>query len=321
MRTTRSSSQRRVDEAVAAPINDWEPALELSALDIRHAPVDDGQDQELEPKWLIDEMEPVSAATRTALEPAIGLIQRLRRHLLDPHSETLMKMLIIAMDVYGQVPPAERLQPDYPTKQDLRGIVREGFPTLVLHETDPDVVHLWAPLIWACGDSGLGPAVTTSHVKALMVVTVLHELMHSVTCRLCSATTPLSSAKGTGTKSGELGYCAEMRVLGGLLGVTWGRGPWNLATAQAVTATVERGNRPQKVLVTTEACDQLLAALDSHVLPKFDDALQPWTDPSGAVCSRVNNDLSDEDIIRQMSLDPEIEAFFETHRRCTRIGG
>lgn len=175
------------------------------------------------------------------------------------------------------------------------------------------------------GDIELGHEVTSRQMQVLAVITVLHELTHSITHRLCtSSSTPIGSALVHGEKSGELGHSVEMQVVGGLLGVTWGEEAWGLPTARAMTASVPDGSGLRKVRVSefkgsicrlsadcdlrsaTEWCTQFVDALDTDTLPTFASAkLESWRDPRGSVCSRVNQSALVEEAGRSKSPVPE----------------
>ncbi|KAL1406211.1 hypothetical protein Q8F55_007902 [Vanrija albida] len=222
-------------------------------------------------------------------------------------------MVVVAMIVHLHAPAEERLYPVTPTKEDARRLVRDEFPVIVLHNTK--------------GDMSPGQTVTSSHVHALAVVTVLHELMHTVTHRLCTAAlTPTSTAQLAGRRRAErrLGEALELQLLGGLIGMTWGKEPWELSTALAMTASVPSGASLQKVLLSQAWCDGFLAALDSSSLPRVSSSEHtPWKDPKGAICSRINQDLTDDDIITALApLSPEEEEMLaEARTRCTVIVG
>lgn len=68
--------------------------------------------------------------------------------------------------------------------------------------------------------------------RAVLAVTVLHELCHCVVHQLCTtAATPPSVVRPFGRR-GELGSFLEAKVIGGILEVAWSRDDeWNLDRA------------------------------------------------------------------------------------------
>lgn len=138
----------------------------LTELVIKIAPDSD----ELEPTIAVDELDLIDEATAIMLSPAVSLIQRLRHHLLRARSQTLLSMLLVALDVYLQVPIDERLHPDEPTKDDIRRIIREDFPTLVLHRCDVRalsctlLMEVWCQPAWLLGTDVHPAAKSSAHL-------------------------------------------------------------------------------------------------------------------------------------------------------------